>query len=56
MEEKHCLEAKIVAQRKEAEKREKILIDHFKEISKDLNQLEAKSTNKKEELKNKSSS
>jgi hypothetical protein len=34
------LEAKIVAQRKEAKKRENILIDHLKEISKDLNQLE----------------
>ena len=37
MEEKLCLEAK----RKEAKKREKILTDHLKEITQDLNQIEA---------------
>jgi chromosome segregation ATPase len=41
IEEKQCLEAEIVAQRKEAEKRENILTDHLKEIYEDLNQLEA---------------
>jgi hypothetical protein len=54
MEDKKCLESKIVALIKEAmeemqcletktkeeEKREKILTDHLKEISEDLNQLE----------------
>jgi hypothetical protein len=35
------LEAEIVAQRKEVEKRENILTDHLKERSEDLNQLEA---------------
>jgi hypothetical protein len=35
------LEAEIVAQRKEAEKRENILTSHLKEISEDLNKLEA---------------
>jgi hypothetical protein len=44
MEETKCLEAKIVAeivsQRKEADKRENILIDRLKEISEDFNQLE----------------
>jgi len=34
------LEVKIVAQRKEEEKREEILTSHLKEISKDLNNLE----------------
>jgi hypothetical protein len=34
------LEAEIVAQRKEAKKRENILTDHLKETSEDLNQLE----------------
>jgi hypothetical protein len=55
MEEKQCLEAEIEAlrkeaikekqcletERKEAEKREKILTDHLKERTDDLNQLEA---------------
>ena len=41
MEEKQCLEVEIVAQRKEAEKRDKILTDRLKERSEDLNQLEA---------------
>jgi hypothetical protein len=40
MEKKQCLEAEIVAQRKEEEKRENILIDHHKEIPEDLNQVE----------------
>jgi hypothetical protein len=35
-----CLEANIVAQKEEAEKREKILMDHLKERTNDLNQLE----------------
>jgi hypothetical protein len=35
------LEAEIVSQRKEAEKREEILTSHLKEISEDLNKLEA---------------
>jgi septal ring factor EnvC (AmiA/AmiB activator) len=42
MEEKQCLEAEIVAQIKEAEKRDNILTDHLKEISEDLNHLEEK--------------
>jgi hypothetical protein len=33
MEEKQCLEVEITTQRKQEEKRENILIDHFKEIS-----------------------
>jgi chromosome segregation ATPase len=37
---KQCLEANIVAQKEEAEKRENILTDHLKEITDDLNQLE----------------
>jgi hypothetical protein len=36
MEEKKCLEARIVAQIKEVEKRENILIDRLKEIFEDL--------------------
>jgi hypothetical protein len=36
------LEIKITSWKEEAEKREKILIDHLKEIIDDLNQLEAK--------------
>jgi hypothetical protein len=36
-----CLEVKIATQKEEAEKREKILTDHLKEIKKDLNQFEA---------------
>jgi hypothetical protein len=35
------LEANIEAQKEEAEMREKILIDHLKERTNDLNQLEA---------------
>jgi hypothetical protein len=35
MEEKQSLEAEIAAQRKEAEKREKILTNHLKERSED---------------------
>jgi hypothetical protein len=38
---KQCLEIKIAAQKEEAEKREKILTDHLKERTDDLNQLEA---------------
>jgi hypothetical protein len=37
---KKCLEANIAAQKEEAEKREKILMDHLKERTNDLNQLE----------------
>jgi hypothetical protein len=36
MEEKQCLEDKIITQRKEAKKREKILKDHIKKIYEDL--------------------
>ena len=36
------MEANIEAQKEEAETREKILTDHIKEITNDLNQLEAK--------------
>jgi hypothetical protein len=35
-----CLEAHIVAQKEDAKKREKILMDHLKERTNDLNQLE----------------
>jgi hypothetical protein len=35
-----CLEAKIAAQKEEAKRREKILMDHLKERTNDLNQLE----------------
>jgi hypothetical protein len=42
MEEKQCLEAEIVAQRKEAEKRDNVSKDHLEEISEDLNHLEEK--------------
>jgi hypothetical protein len=35
------LEANIEAQKEEAEMREKILVDHLKERTNDLNQLEA---------------
>ena len=41
LKEKLCLEAEIVSPRKEAEKREEILTSHLKEISKDLNKIEA---------------
>jgi hypothetical protein len=41
LDENQCLEAKMTAQIKEAEKRENILTDHLKEIIEDLNQLEA---------------
>jgi len=41
LKEKWCLEAQIVSQIKEAEKREYILTIHLKERSKDLNKLEA---------------
>jgi myosin heavy subunit len=37
---KKCLEANIAAQKKDAEKRENILMDHLKERTNDLNQLE----------------
>jgi hypothetical protein len=37
---KKCLEANIAAQKKDAEKREKILMDHLKERTNDLNQLD----------------
>jgi len=37
---KKCLEANIAAQKEDAEKRENILIDHLKERTNDLNQLE----------------
>jgi hypothetical protein len=37
---KQCLEANIAAQKEEVEKREKILTDHLKERTDDLNQLE----------------
>jgi hypothetical protein len=37
---KKCLEANIASQKEEAEKREKILMDHLKERTNDLNQLE----------------
>jgi hypothetical protein len=37
---KKCLEANIEAQKEEVEKREKILMDHLKERTNDLNQLE----------------
>jgi hypothetical protein len=37
---KKCLEANIAAQKEEAEKRENILMDHLKERTNDLNQLE----------------
>jgi hypothetical protein len=37
---KKCLEANIAAQKEDAEKREKILMDHLKERTNDLNQLE----------------
>jgi hypothetical protein len=37
---KQCLEANITTQKEEAEKREKILTDHLKERTDDLNQLE----------------
>ena len=36
---KKCLEANIAAQKEEAEKREKILMDHLKERTNDLNQI-----------------
>jgi len=35
------LEAELIAQRKEAHKRENILTDHLKERTKDLNKIEA---------------
>jgi hypothetical protein len=38
---KQCLGTNIAAQKEEAEMREKILTDHLKEITNDLNQLEA---------------
>jgi hypothetical protein len=50
MEEKQCLEDEIVAQRKEVEKREKILADHLNEIFEDLNHLEAKFSKQEKEL------
>jgi hypothetical protein len=37
---KKCLEDNIAAQKEEAEKRENILMDHLKERTNDLNQLE----------------
>jgi hypothetical protein len=37
---KKCLEANIAAQKEDAEKRENILMDHLKERTNDLNQLE----------------
>jgi hypothetical protein len=37
---KKCLEANIAAQKEDMEKREKILMDHLKERTNDLNQLE----------------
>jgi hypothetical protein len=37
---KQCLETNIAAQKEEAEMREKILKDHLKERTNDLNQLE----------------
>jgi hypothetical protein len=46
MEEKWCLEAKIVAQIKEAEKRENILKYHLKKIYEDLNHLEVEFSQK----------
>jgi hypothetical protein len=39
---KQCLESNIATQKEEAEKREKILTDHIKERTNDLNHLEAK--------------
>jgi hypothetical protein len=42
LEENQYLEEEIVAQRKEAEKRENILTSHLKEIYEDLNKFEAK--------------
>jgi hypothetical protein len=41
LEEKQCLEAEILAQSKEAEKREESLTSHIKERYEDLNKLEA---------------
>jgi hypothetical protein len=38
---KQCLETNIAAHKEEAEMREKILTDHLKERTNDLNQLEA---------------
>jgi hypothetical protein len=38
---KQCLETNIATQKEEAEMREKILTDHLKERTNDLNQLEA---------------
>jgi hypothetical protein len=37
---KKCLESNIAAQKEDAEKRQKILMDHLKERTNDLNQLE----------------
>jgi hypothetical protein len=45
------LEAKITTQKEEAEKREKILTDHLKERTNDLNNLKQSSVKKKENLK-----
>jgi hypothetical protein len=50
MEEEQCLEAEIVAQGKEEEKRENILTDHLKEIYEDLNHLESKFTQQERRL------
>jgi hypothetical protein len=44
------LEAEIVAQRKEAEKREEILTSHLKERSEGLNNLEAEFSQKERRL------
>jgi hypothetical protein len=44
------LEAKIVAQKEEAEKREKILTDHLKERTEDLNHLEAEFSQQERKL------
>jgi hypothetical protein len=41
LEEKQCLEAKIVSLRKEAKKREEILTSHIEERYEDLKNLEA---------------
>jgi hypothetical protein len=41
LKEKNCLEVKVVSQRQEVKKREEILTSHLKEISEDLNKLEA---------------
>jgi uncharacterized protein YydD (DUF2326 family) len=48
MEYKKCLEVK----RKEVEKRENILTDHLKEITEDLNKLEAEFSQQERRLEN----